>query len=692
MPGPHCATLVADVGTSTTKLTLVDLVDDVFRLIAQAETSSTIAAPEADAAQAILCLADTLEGITGRRLRAGDQLLMPPDTQGNGVGALVVTTSAAGALPVVVAALAAQQSVREAVNAARGTYSDIQHVFALDEAGLAGEEWLSRQIAALAASAPAAVVLAGGLEGASVSPMLRVAHVAALLVRRWRSAPRIIYAGNSLAADRVGQILGDTAEIQVVENVRPTTTGNRLEPARSALREMYRDACLPSLPGYSRLQSWGARLFGTVADDQAVTVRFLAERFGRNVLALDIGADHSCGLAAAAGHFSQVVLTGVGSGRGAVQLGQRMGLDTLARWLPYELGGSELQNRLLNRAVRPSSPPATVEELLLEYALVRGAIAATVEALTEARDELQFDLVIAGGTVARAPQPGLAALSLLDMLPLERHANQRFATDLYLDSFGLLAVAGALARSHADAAADLIEHDALNNGPLATVVVPRGVIDAGHQVLEVELTRTSGDMQRAKVAGGQMLRLALPRGHRGTLRIRPSAGIAIGDNAAGAEVLTDEGAIHGSALGIIIDARPRPIKLPEDAEERRRLLTTWLEALDALPVHAKADPGTKWPTVDQLSSPIGVDQPTPVDDPQAADEVPDAEVSVAPAATNTAVAPIEVENQADSEPPMSETQTEPLDPDEPVPGDAVLTAPAEPVEPPKPKRSFFRRR
>ena len=102
------ATLIAEVGNTITKLVLVDLVDGDYRLVARAETASTLAAPAADMTIAILELASMIEAITGRELVRNGQLLVPGDAQGNGAGALVVTTSAAGVAPVVIAALVGQ--------------------------------------------------------------------------------------------------------------------------------------------------------------------------------------------------------------------------------------------------------------------------------------------------------------------------------------------------------------------------------------------------------------------------------------------------------------------------------------------------------------------------------------------------------------------------------------------------------
>ena len=612
------ATLIAEVGNAITKLVLVDLVDGDFRLVARAEAASTLAAPAADLTVAILRLASTLETITGRELVRNGRLLVPGDAEGNGAGALVVTTSAAGVAPVIVAALAAQQSARAAVNAARGTYTRIERVFALDSPGSTDERWLGREIAALAATRPEHIIIAGGLEGGAVSALERLGAVVGLLARRLRPSPRVIYAGNSIAAEAVRAALGDGVDMEVVGNLRPTATHSRLEPTRSTLQAAYRDRYVAELPGYATLQAWRVGHVGLVAEDQAVMLRFLAERFDRNILALDVGARHSSAQMQADGQFSQAIMTDTGLAAGGLHLLDAVGAGAITRWLPYELSAGDLQNRLLNRLLNPGLPPVDLDELLLDQALIRAALGLAIGALAEARPAIRYDLVVAGGAVARAPRPGLAALSLLDTLPLDDDTNH-FAIDLYLDSLHLLAAGGALAHVDVDAAACLVERDGLNNGPLATLILPRGTIQAGKRVVEVELKPLEGEAKQIEVRGGEIARIELPRGQRGTLRIRPAGGIYIGGNAPGTEVLSDEAAIAGSALGVLIDARPRPLRLPDQPEERARTLLAWLKALDALPSLDPPPPAVAWP------SPVG----------QAADAAPSPTSEIEVSASNT---------------------------------------------------------
>lgn len=662
------ATLIAEIGTATTKLTLVDLVDGVYRFVAHATTASTIAAPQGDLTVALVELARTIEEITGRTLVREGRLLVPADEQGNGAQRLAVTTSAAGVVRIVVTALAAHQSAQEAINAARGTYAGLEHVFALDAAGAGDEHWLGMQVARLAATRPDAILVAGGLEGGATSALERIGHIVGLLARHVETNPHVVYAGNSAAVENVRAVLGEGVDMEVVDNLRPTAEGNQLEPARAALRRIYREKCLQDLPGYAALHTWQPAYIGMVVEDQAVMVRFLAERFGRNILALDVGGSHTTGLMQADDRFSQVVLAHGGPGAFSVPLLDAAQAEEILRWLPFELSAGELRNRLLNRMLHPQPAPIDLDDLLIDLALTREALRATLTAVAQSRPAMRYDLVIGGGALAHAPRPGLAALALLDTLPLTDEDNH-FAVELYLDSLHLLAVSGALGHLDPDAAVCVVEQDVLNNGPLATVVVPRGAIDPGSRALEIELRVVGGATQQIEVQGGELVRLPLARGKRATLRIRPAQGIFIGDNPPGAEVLSDEAAISGSALGVLVDARPRPLALPDDQRERQQMLLRWLRTLNAIPQIESAERALV-----SVPSEPAPDAP-PTREPVMHDPAPAEQASAAGATSEQAVFAGEVEAMS--------THDQELD---------LQAMRASLVEPPKPKRGLFGRR
>ncbi len=171
-------------------------------------------------------------------------------------------------------------------------------------------------------------------------------------------------------------------------------------------------------------------------------------------------------------------------------------------------------------------------------------------------------MIASGGVLAHAPHPGLAALTILDALQPDLDQTE-LAVELHLDTLGLVAACGALAFSDSDAALSLLERDMLNNLSLATCVVALGGGRGGETAIEAELVPVSGPARRVTVRHGQIACLPLPPGQKGTLTLRPASGVRIGLNAPGKEVASRLAAISGSALGVIIDARGRPLRLPE---------------------------------------------------------------------------------------------------------------------------------
>jgi hypothetical protein len=125
----------------------------------------------------------------------------------------------------------------------------------------------------------------------------------------------------------------------------------------------------------------------------------------------------------------------------------------------------------------------------------------------------------------------------------------------------------------------LFEHELLGNTPLATCVVALGGGRLGETAVEAELKEVGGGTQRVVVQHGQIARLALPPGRNGTLMVQPAGGVRIGSNPAGKQALSNPGEIRGSALGVIIDARGRPLRLPDEPLTRQKLLWDWLVAL-----------------------------------------------------------------------------------------------------------------
>jgi hypothetical protein len=667
--------IIAEIGNTITRVTLVDTVAGEARMIGQAEVSSTTEPPYENAVIGVLEAAAQIGEATGRQLIQDDgTLLMPQTSERDGVSSLIALTSAAGLMGIVITAVASEVSARSARRASRATYSSVLQVVTLDDAAKAagGQDasWIERQVQALIGLRPDVVFMSGGLDGGVEDALVRLSHIVGLTALNTRveadgqqrhdiAARPVIFAGNSSARERVIEALSGRAELTVVDNVRPTLEVERLDPARRALTRRYIDHILPRLPGILALRRLSAAPVYTACDAIGLMTRFIAEQANRAVLTLDVGSASSAAYLHSQSRYSPAVVGGIGSGYGVGAVLAERGLAAIARWLPFPINERDLTHWLLNKMLRPQVLPTTREDVLLEHAVAREALALALDALWDERPGASYDFVVGcGGVLMHASHPGLAALTLLDAL---QPSPDETVIELHLDTLGLMGVCGALAFTSPEAALTLFERDLLNNMPLATCIVPSGSGRLGDLAVEAELKTLGGSTQRITVQHGQIGRLPLAPGSNGTLTLRPASGIRIGRNAPGEAVPSDPGKIRGSALGVIIDARGRPLRLSDTPIERQQMLWDGLVALGV------------------ESGPL----------PYAAAE-PLSEVFVPP------TTPLNNGNIAFVEPPASTKTTQPLS----MPAAASPAAPDEvdslaklrqTVEAPK-KRSIFRRK
>ncbi|MEM8529897.1 MAG: glutamate mutase L [Chloroflexota bacterium] len=589
------ATLIVEIGTSSTRVTLVDAVAGEARLIGQFEVPSTVDLPYNDPGLAFFEAVVRIAESTGRQLMEDNHLLMPQTHERDGVDAVVVVTSAAGPMSLVLAAVASDISARSALHACRSVYTNILQVVTLNDTSdmdsSKENSWVERQVQRLLGLQPDAVVIAGGLEGGANDALIRLAHTVSLTAttsyidlagqqQQEVTVRPVIFAGNGECRERVSEALSGRAEMRIVDNVRPTLDVECLEPMRRELLQLYIDRILPSLPGMSELRRLSIAPVRTVCEATGLMTRFIAERNTRNALTLDVGSANTAAYLHSRKRFTPVVMGSVGVGFGVGTVLAERGVEAIARWLPFPMKEENLVHQLLNKLLRPHTVPSTKEDVYIEYAVAREALVMALAALWDERPGAPYDIVIASGNVfSHAPHAGLALLALLDaLLPGAEESGGR-AIDFHLDTLGLVNACGALAFANADAALTLFEQDLLRNTPLATCIVAQGNGRFGEDAVEAELQVVGGEQKQIVVEHGRIGRLSLPPGRKAQLRLRPIGSVRIGFNAPGDEVKTDVAEISGSALGVVIDARGRPLRLPDEASERQRLIWDWLVAL-----------------------------------------------------------------------------------------------------------------
>jgi hypothetical protein len=244
--------------------------------------------------------------------------------------------------------------------------------------------------------------------------------------------------------------------------------------------------------------------------------------------------------------------------------------DVMA-WLPAaNSDAADIARFALNRSLRPHAVPMTREALWLEQALgrelIRAAAAWTADLWDwpEARVPAFEQLVLRGGLLAGAPRPGQAILMALDAL------QPTGVFSVAIDRYGALPALGALAQME-----PLVGVQALENGMLLNlgwVIALTGRGQPGQTALELKLESSSGTLE-VEVPFGSLEVLPLAVGQRAQLTVRPvSRHFDVGYGPGGRHSVE----VEGGLVGLVVDARGRPLPVARDGAARQEQMQKWL--------------------------------------------------------------------------------------------------------------------
>ena len=570
--------LVADCGTITTKLLLLERVAREYRFVAQAQALTTIDDPWHDVSVGVTNAIEQLEQITGRTLYANGELLTPRDEKG-GVDAFVVILSAPKPLRIVLAGLVREMSLESARKALVSTYTHTEAILSREGSLRSPEEAWARTVRDLA---PDIVFLVGGVDGGASRPVMELADAIALGTSMLEAdqRPRLVYAGNAQLRSRITKLLGEITQVDVVDNVRPTVDTEYLGPAQELLEQIFVEERLQPTPGIETLISWSQLPPQPTATAFGRLVEYLWHRErnpDRGVLGVDLGAANTTVAACFEGRPYLSVQGQHGAAYGQLAWVEKHGLATLLRWLPEELGEDRVMEFLYNRELHPWTVPQEPEELWIEQAVVREMLRGALwtayptwdmgKAAPDQRAMLpRLDpILLSGGGLAHTPRPGQALLAVLDGL------EPVGISTVLLDRNGAAPALGAIAGIKPLAAASALESGTLV--PLGTVISLVGKARPGETVLRMKITYEDESVLNVEARYGELEIWPLLPGQHATLELKPQHRFDVGLGGLG-----KGGKIQalGGLVGLVVDARGRPLTLPKDPERRRKRLHRWI--------------------------------------------------------------------------------------------------------------------
>lgn len=565
--------LAIEVGTAVTRAVLFDVVEGQYRFVASGKAPSTAESPFRDIGIGVREAITALQEVTGSTLLGPDNnLIAPSQADGSGVDSVVATISTGPVVRTVLVGLLSDVSVQSARRLAESTYARV--VDALD---LSDHRKSDQQLDAVMRARPDLVIVTGGTDGGASRSMLKMLEAIGLAcyLTPLEKRPMVLYAGNENLAGDVQELLGAHAGmLKISHNVRPSLEAENLGPASSELASLVVNLRQRQIKGVDELSMWTGGNILPTSYAQGRMIRFLSRQFEstRGLLSVNIGASAA---SVVAGFGDEVVLRTYpqfGLGESLSGLLQHTDLESIMRWLPLDISPNTLREYLYQKSLYPGTLPATSDDYAIAQAIARQTLYLAVRSAQKdfpGADNSSsvmppLDLILAGGgAVSDGLSLGQGLLMLLDAI------QPVGILPILIDQNNLLPLLGVAAVRNNYLPVQVIDSGAFIG--LGTVLSVISSANYGEQVLRVKMTYSDGTDARADVKFGGLEVLPLPSGGTARLTLQPlqRADIGMGPGRGGSITVT------GGALGVVIDARGRPLQFPSDPVRRRELIKKW---------------------------------------------------------------------------------------------------------------------
>jgi uncharacterized protein (TIGR01319 family) len=588
--------LATDCGSTTTKAILIEKHGDEYRLIARGEAPTTVEAPVEDVTKGVINSIVEVEELTGRKILQ-DGNIIKPQNGNEGVDIFISTSSAGGGLQMMVAGVVRNMTAESAERAALGAGAIVMDVIASNDIRMIHE-----QVERIRQLRPDMILLSGGIDGGTVShiaelsEIIRAADPKARLGITYKLP--VIYAGNKDARDVVKNILAEKVALDIVDNIRPVLERENLMPARLKIQDLFLLHVMAHAPGYKELMAWADSPIMPTPGAVGAMIQTVADEENIQVVGVDIGGATTDVFSVFKGVFNRTVSANLGMSYSIANVLAEAKLENITRWVPFPIDEKQLRNRIKNKMIRPTTIPQTLEELIIEQAVAREALrlafaqhkslAVGLKGVQQQRtisdafaqtqtgatlvDMMSLDMIVgSGGVLSHAPRRSQAGMMIMDAFLPEG------LTKLAVDSIFMMPQLGVLAQVNKEASMQVFHRDCLIN--LGTCIAPVGTSSEGKVCMNIEIAMKDGTSIQKEIKFGQILVIPLPDGESAKVAIHPKSGFDVGAGN-GKRLETD---VTGGVVGIIIDARGRPLQLPQDSAKRVSKLQEWANSVEMYP-------------------------------------------------------------------------------------------------------------
>jgi hypothetical protein len=572
--------LVAEFGRDHTRAYLVDMVDGVYRFLARGEAVSTLELPHDDLTIGLQGAVQQVEYIAGRKLLQRDRLKLPQAANGDGVDAFIAVANVGDPLRLVILDAGAEPAEVAAITEAVRRQEALAYTVLPPGRGVKPAEWAIQQGALVAGWHPQALLLVTGPTPAAETLERMIDLIKGLAgpatpgltrLSDRRDQLTVLAAMSEETYAQVAEGLAARVNLRLVGAATPAALGEGLA---TELGRVADERAAVAVPGYEAIGAWSSTPVVSRQRAAGLVLQYLAAAGSRRVAMVDLEAAASV-YVATPDRATGAVVADLDLGTSASNLLTRVTPAALSRWLPFDAIEADLIHWLLNRSLRPLTAPVTARDQLIEQALARETVHVALERL-EAGGAQGADLLVGSQRLGQWNNPAAAAAVLLDGVQPTPGSG---AVTLVLDAAGLLPALGALAQAEPAIAAAVLEGDALT--PLGTCLVVQGGSD-GQRVVSGTIRRAGGERQEIEVTAGGLAVVPLAFDETASIRLTLGNRATLGAVRSGQTVeFAAPAHVRGGRLGLIIDARGRPLPMSDDARRRHRV-RDWLVALGVI--------------------------------------------------------------------------------------------------------------
>jgi hypothetical protein len=566
------ALLSLDIGSINTRASYFGILGGKFQLQAAGKASTSQGEGFQLGSGAGASMQDLQRRSEVHILKPNGELIWPYYDTGLGLDRIAVTISSGPKLRTVILGLTEDGSLKIGRALAESLPLSIIGVYGLT--ALLDQPSIVDTLAALC---PEVVIFTGGENGGAQEPIEGWIDILKLVcqVLPDEIKPDILFAGNALLESSVKRYIEPVANLVVVPNLQPDREEMDLVQAQAALDKIIISRWQEMIPGFKDLISRTKAMTGTRSFTLGRMVRYLSlvnEKSTKGIFACDLGG---CSTTAAAGlgGKSAVITQPVWDGfQNSIDADL---VNYVHQWTAAEVSKEDVQQHLSNHALTPSFVPENNTELAIVQAYARYRLHMVSRKLSEYYPFFSynpdngltshFEPIIASGEILT----GLSSMGQSMQMVMDG-LQPWGVTTIVLDRYHILPLLGLIGAQEPVLPTHVLASDAFES--LGTVVTAVAPVPEDTPVLNIEVKAENAKDYEVEILQGSLKRLVIPTGVTAELTLRPSKETDIGFGGPG---IGGRLKVPGGSLGVVIDARGRPLRLPEADETRIEALKRW---------------------------------------------------------------------------------------------------------------------